>query len=123
MNAPRLSESSSDIRRFSISPPMQRLIELLRKVDFGSIEELAVVDGEPVLDPPPKVVRIIKLKEGNHARIDRDGDDFTLKGQVVQLLACLREIENGTIRRIEVQDGLPFKVVVEGVGDQLPGSS
>ena len=107
-----------DLKRSSLSPGCRRLLDLLRQVDFGFIDNLTVANGQPVLDPPPRFVRVIKLKDGARARTKRDVSDFVLKEQIIQLLACMQEIGDGTINRIEVQDGLPFKVVIEGIGDR-----
>lgn len=87
----------------------------MQKIGFGSIEDLIVVDGEPLLDPRPRIIRVIKLREFASAEPRNIPADYILKVQTVQLLACIGEIGNGTIRRIEVQGGLPFKIEVEGI--------
>jgi hypothetical protein len=111
------------VRKLALSPPQQKLVDLLGRVGFGAIEGLAVIDGAPSFTLPPKIIRIIKLREEIRPRFEADRSDFILKTQVVQLLACMRELGNGTIRRIEVQDGLPFKVMIESVGDPFHDAS
>jgi hypothetical protein len=100
-----------------LSPEGRRLLELVQQVDFGYIEDLPVLEGVPVLHPPPRIVRVIKLREFEQARAERAAGDFALKAQMLGLLMLIREIGNGTVKRIEIQNGLPVKVEVEGIGE------
>jgi len=96
----------------SLSRPRRRLLELMQQVNFGRIEGLTVRDGEPVLDPPPRVIREIKFGAENGPRPELGSDDFLLKAQVVELFAELDRLRNGTIDTIEVKHGLPFRMIV-----------
>ncbi len=40
-----------------ITPAQRRLVELMLELNFGQIEILRVIDGEPCFDPPPRIVR------------------------------------------------------------------
>ena len=51
----------------------------------------------------------------NGPRPEADIEDFALKAQVRDLFAHLDALGNGTIRRLEVQHGLPFRMQVEEV--------
>lgn len=94
----------------SLSHSRARLIECMQRLDFGSIEHLVVRDGEPVLDPPPCVIRDVKFGGENGPRPESNLDDFVLRAQVLDLLARLGSIGNGTIRCLEVKHGLPFRM-------------
>ena len=90
-------------------------MELMQRVNFGRIEHLAVLGGEPVFDPPPRVVREIKFGGDNRPRPEIAKADFPLKSRVRGLFARLEALGDGVILCIEVQHGLPFKMSVEEV--------
>ena len=87
----------------------------MQRIGFGTIEQLVIRQGEPVLDPPPKVVRDVKFGAENGPRPESDLNDFVLKAQVRDLFAQFDVMGNGTIRCLEVKHGLPFRMQVEEV--------
>lgn len=97
----------------SLSPAQNQLLDLMAEINFGRIEQLVVRGGEPVLQPPPKVVRKIKLGADNGPRQERDGRDFLLKEKVQEFFGHLEDLGTGTVMRIEVQAGLPFSMEIE----------
>ena len=99
----------------SQSPSRARLIEWMQRIGFGTIEQLVIRDGEPVLDPPPRVIRDVKFGTENGPRPKADLNDFILKAQVRDLFAQFDLMGNGTIRCLEVKHGLPFRMQVEEV--------
>lgn len=99
----------------SLSPARRRLLELFQQVNFGRVEQLPVVNGEPQLDPPPRVVREIKFGGENGPRPELGASDFVLKSQVVELFRFFDQLGNGTIDAIEVKHGLPFRMIVTEV--------
>jgi len=99
----------------SLSPARKRLVELMQGINFGRIEGLSVRRGEPVMDPPPRVVRKIKFGGENGSRPESAKADFALKAKVRDLFAQLEALGDGVIPCIEVQRGLPFRMTVEEV--------
>lgn len=99
----------------SLPPAGQRLVRLMQQLNFGRIEGLVVRGGEPVFDPPPRVVREVKFGAENGPRPEVAKADFALKAQVRELLAQLEAMGDGIVRCIEVKHGLPFKMTVEEV--------
>ena len=97
----------------SLSSSRARLVECMQHLGFGTIENLVIRGGEPVFAPSPRVIRDLKLGGENGPRPESDLDDFVLKAQVLDLLARLGSIGNGTIRCLEVKHGLPFRMQVE----------
>lgn len=91
----------------------RRLLEVMQEINYGLIEGLVILDGEPVFDPPPRRVRDVKFCAENGPRPEAAIEDFALKAQVRDLFAHLDALGNGTIRRLEVQRGLPFRMQVE----------
>jgi hypothetical protein len=90
----------------------RRLVELMQQVNFGRIEGLAVRGGEPVLDPPPRVVREIKIGGQNGPRPESGREDFLLKDRLKELFAHLGALGDGAVEVLEVKHGLPFKLEV-----------
>jgi len=91
----------------------QRLIESMQQINFGRIEDLHVVDGEPAFAPPPRVIREVKFGGDNRPRPEAAKADFALKAEVIDLFAQLEEVGNGVITRLEIQRGLPFRMTFE----------
>ena len=106
------------LTKSSLSPARRRLLDLMSDIHFGRIERLAVSGGEPVFDPPPKVVRKIKIGGENGPRQERSERDFVLKEKHREFLDHLADLGNGTISRIEVQVGLPFSMEIEEPADR-----
>ena len=94
--------STSDLR-----PSELAFVHAMQKLGFGSFEALRVVAGELSLDPWPKMVKSIKFGSQDSSFAD-DSSDFALKHQVVQFIHCVRGLENGEIRQLEIRHGLPF---------------
>lgn len=97
----------------SLSPGRKRLLELMQRVNFGRIENLCVRDGEPVLDPPPRVVHEIKFSGENGPRPEAGIGDFVVKAQIVDLLAHFDRLRNATIEVLTIKHGLAFGMHVE----------
>ena len=103
----------STVSKAALSPARARLVELMQGLNFGRIEDLAVHDGEPVLDPPPRLVREVKFCAENGPRPETNKQDFALKSQVRELFDQMVAMGSGTIRCLEIKHGLPFKMTVE----------
>ncbi len=99
-------------RKASLSPARRRLLELLQQVNFGRVESLVIVNGEPVFDPPTRIVREIKFGAENGPHPELGSSDFLLKSQVVELMAFFDDLQNGVIDVLEIKHGLPFRVVM-----------
>ncbi|MCL6508149.1 MAG: hypothetical protein K6T59_14125 [Bryobacteraceae bacterium] len=111
--APDRGRSKSVHRsKYDLSARRAGLMELMQSINFGRIEGLAVLDGEPVLDPPPRIVREVKFGGENGPRPELDAGNFLLKTQVVELFQHFDQLGDGTIDVIEVKHGLPFRMVV-----------
>lgn len=99
----------------SLTASRRRLVEVMQDLNHGYIEGLVLRDGEPIFDPPPRVIRDVKFCAENGPRPESNLDDFEIKAQVRDLFSHLDTLGNGTIRRLEVQRGLPFRMQIEEV--------
>jgi hypothetical protein len=100
------------VAKASVSEPRRRLVELMQSINFGRVEGLAIRNQDPVLCPPPRVVREYKFGGENGPRPELGIGNFLLKQQVVDLFAFFDDFEDGTIDVLEVKHGLPFRVIV-----------
>ncbi len=98
-----------------LSSARVRLLELMQTANFGRIEGLKFIAGEPVLDPCPVLVREHKFGGENGPRAELATDDFLLKQQVVELFAFFDQLRNGEIEVLEIRHGLPFRMIVREV--------
>jgi hypothetical protein len=103
----------SHLRFSQVSQPRQALIRLCQNVNHGSIEGLKVGDGEPVLDPPPVVLRDVKLDSDEGPRPELALADFVLSDQILRLMNRFDEMKDGTVRQVEVRAGIPRRIVLE----------
>ncbi len=101
------------VTKAALSPARRRLLELMQKLNFGRLQGLAVRGGEPVFDPPPRVLREVKFRGENGPRRELHARDFLLKSEVVGLLKELTRLRDGTVESIEIKHGVPFLLRVE----------
>ncbi|MBU1701016.1 MAG: hypothetical protein KJ970_13920 [Candidatus Eisenbacteria bacterium] len=101
------------MRKSTISANRQWLVETMQLLNYGSIHGLLVVDGEPFSDPPPRIVRELKIPGDNDPRPECQLTDFELQTEVIQFFSELDRLGTGTIERIEVRHGKPFRVFIE----------
>jgi cytosine/adenosine deaminase-related metal-dependent hydrolase len=95
-----------------LSAPRRRMVELMQELGFGRIETLLVRAGDPVLNPPPRVVREVKLGGQNAPRDERALADFALKAHVLELFDELDRLGDGVIDVLTIKHGLPFTMHV-----------
>jgi hypothetical protein len=87
-------------------PTEQYLVEVMRKLQFGHISKLAIVDGQPVFTPSCVIVRQRKFDQ----KINEGwppNEDYILKEPVVQLIQHFRGLERSEIIRLAFRHGLP----------------
>lgn len=99
-------------RTSDLSPGCRSLLELIRRVNFGRIEALAVRGGEPVLHPPPRVVRAVRLAQIGPMRPEPASTQYPLKREQIALVEALAAIGTGVIETIKVHDGLPVALEI-----------
>lgn len=88
------------------------LVKLMQRINFGQIGGLTFWAGEPVLDPPPRIVREYKFGGENGPRPELATDNFLLKQQVIELFAFFDQLQDGVIDVLEIKHGLPFRMIV-----------
>ena len=97
----------------SLSTSQHQLVRLMQRINYGRIEGLSVRRGQPVLDPPPRVIRQIKFGGDNGPRPESVKSHFPLKAPVRFLFAQMEALGDGVIGCLEIQRGLPFRMIIE----------
>jgi hypothetical protein len=107
-------EGEGVVTKDSLSTPQQRLLETFQRTNYGRIEGLAVRGGQPQFDPPPRIVKDVKLgAPDNGTRPELQSGNFGLKREHLELFELLKRVGDGTIECIEIKGGLPFRLMVE----------
>jgi hypothetical protein len=108
--------------RFShLSAPRQALLRLCQTVNYGSFENLVVRNSEPIFDPPPVVLKDVKLDSDDGSRPELALHDFAVSDEALRLMSLLDEMKCGTVRRIDVRAGIPRRIVLESQVLSAPG--
>jgi hypothetical protein len=98
----------------TLSPSRRELVELMQRLNFGRIERLLIRDGEPVLEPKPRIVREHKFCAENGPRPELASPNCSLKSQVCDLLQLLDDVGDGYLDSLTVKNGLPFLAELPG---------
>lgn len=101
-----------NVETANLTPAKRWLVHRMHETHHGTMHNLIVRDGEPVMDPPPKIKRAIKLgaKRGQPKAVP---PNFFLKEQHVELFDLMADSRNGVIEKLVIQDGLPFLAELE----------
>jgi|SRR5580704_7460657 hypothetical protein len=94
-----------------LSMQQRSLVELMRKHQFGRIENMSVRAGQPIIDWDLRVVRFVRLACDSVANVPR-GDEFELKRSVRNLFDELARLGNGIVITLEFKHGLPFRIEI-----------
>lgn len=92
-----------------LSPGHRWLIETMQRIAYGRIEDQHIRHGEPVQEPPPRLICEHRLLGPWQPPKPLRLRDYLVKRQVEILLAELRRMDTGVVT-IEVQEGLPFRI-------------
>ena len=106
----------SEVWASQLPPEVRELLRVLNRIGYGFVENLPIAKGRPVLSPPPRIIRELKLEPGSN-RSQETKQDFILKGPMLQLVRRLELIGDGSIPRIEVRGGVPFRLILEGLDE------
>jgi hypothetical protein len=82
----------------------------MREHQFGRIENMSILAGQPVLDQELKIVRVACLGGESSGTKLPGGDEFELKRAVCDLFNELARLGHGTIVKLEFKRGLPCRL-------------
>ena len=104
----------------SLSPARRRFLELIARYEFARIENVDVINGEPLIASPVQIFQEIKIGGERTPPRNFACADVPLPAPFIELFERLREIGTGRIVLIDVRHHLPFRVIVER---SAPGGS
>ena len=103
-------------KRFSqLSKQGQGLIRLCQYVNFGSILNVKVAEGEVIFEPPPEIIVDVRLDGDVPQRSELAMPDFVLASEACRLLAHIDSLKTGLIEKITVHAGIPRRMFVRRV--------
>jgi hypothetical protein len=108
------------IRFSQLSPSRKALVRLCQDLNFGSILNVTIVNGEVSFDPQPDVTVDIRLDDETAARPESQLGDFSLRPEVCRLFSHIDTLKNGVIENIVVHGGLPRRVTLRKPLSQGP---
>lgn len=108
-----------DIRSDELTPQQAQLVELARRIGFGRIYGIPVVDGEPQISPNIRVHRTMVLGKGRDSSPKHPPSDFALKRGVVDLLRLIKASRTMIIHELVIVDGVPVNVTIEETAEEL----
>jgi hypothetical protein len=94
-----------------LSPAGQVLVVTMRRVQFGRFEGLRICSGDPIFDPPPRLVRVARIGSTEALEVSESAD-WILKAPIRDLFREFARLENGSIDRLEFRRGLPCLVEI-----------
>jgi hypothetical protein len=103
----RETTTMNSLTKGTLSAAQHALVETFQRLGFGRIEGLVIRNGEPVLEPRPRIVRAVKIKGQNGPRRESRLEDYQLKAELVEFFEHLANIGNGVIELVEIRHGLP----------------
>ena len=106
---------SNVVTKAALTPARRCLVELMQEINYGRLEGLEVRDCEPVLDPPPRVVRQIVFGKDNGPNARRAAQGFALKKKVAELFDVFDRERSFLILELVIDNGLPVRMAVAGV--------
>jgi len=99
------------MRLSQLSEPCRRLVDEMRRLKYGRIENLSFRNGQPIFDGTEEITE--EFAFGKQTKQRSPQDDFELKANIVELLETLSKIRDGTISSLCIQNGLPIQMYVK----------
>jgi len=96
----------------SLSPSQRRLVDLMRRINYGRIEALHIRAGAPAFDPAPRVVRKVKIG-GENGPQREPSPNAPMKKDLIEMFEHMNLVGDGVVRSIEVKNGMPFSLDIE----------
>lgn len=100
-------------RRFSeLSPRWMKMVRQMQRLNYGSIMDLRIANGEPILDSDVRIVAAYQFPGQNEIRPERALSDFDLPAEIIGLIEAIRPIKSAVIMTLEVRAGKPRRMEV-----------
>ncbi len=94
------------------SPERQRLAGMIEKLEFGLIERLLVINGQPQFTPAPERTRVVNFDVDDAPNGRQSRREYRLR-TMGTLFRCLDTIRGRTFVTIVVRYGLPVRLSIK----------
>lgn len=94
-------------RKGDLSLARRRLSEVFQRLGYGTVWNLPVEGGEPVLGRQLRMTRRLKFPGNNGACEKAELKDYVIKEELVSFFELLDRLGDGIVDEIEVTQGLP----------------
>ena len=105
-------EPGSNINTRHLSKARRHLLHKMQELGFGRIRQLAVMDGEPIVNPAPKYEKVHLFGRGKRPSPGESPTDFILKKKLVELFEIFDRDRTFAIKELVIEDGLPVRMTV-----------
>lgn len=114
--------AKSNVNQLKYNPEVQyqdvpaarkHLLRVMQENPFSRIDNLTIVNGDPVFAPATKIIAEHKFGANDGPRREAELADFVLKKEHVDLFSQFDVIGSGVILTLEVRGGLPFRMIRE----------
>ena len=98
----------------SLAPEDRSILTLMKSVDYGHLEHLAIQNGYVFMTKESHIVHSLRFdaRETVEKPVLPE-NDFIVSKRQSQFLAAVRRIGNGTIRILHIQAGMPASMEAE----------
>jgi hypothetical protein len=100
-----------------LSLARRELVALMSRLQHGTIERFRLANGEPILDPAPRLVYELQIGRTNGSGAPRTSSAFSLKAPVVELLDLFTRVRDAQVAWLEVRHGLPTRISLDALPD------
>jgi len=94
----------------SLAPEERSILSLMKRIDYGRLEHLAIRDGRIIKTQNSRMVQSIRFDAKNTER--KSDDDFLLTEKQTKFLDDVRRLSNAIINTIQIQAGLPVSMEI-----------
>jgi hypothetical protein len=101
--------SHTPLNYVGLSPARKCLVDVLREIQFGRIEGLSIIGGEPQFIPHPTIIQTIRLPLED-CNLPSPPVDYALKRHFNDLFHCFDRWRDRLISRLECRFGVPCLV-------------
>ncbi len=101
------------MKNYDLPGEAQRLLEIMRRIGFGRLENIHLKNGHPIATPESRAVRSMMFdkKTFEHTGKRADGD-YILNDRQLTFIQAIQNVANGSIVSVSVSEGLPVRMEI-----------
>lgn len=120
-SAPFASNRTHRMAR-DLSAAQRALIQVIYSHQFGRLENMQVLGGQPVLDGGARLIEIARFDRESSLPDLPHGENFELKQPFCRMLDELDRLKDCLVIRLEFRHGLPLQLETTPLGSESVGA-